>query len=140
MEAFRGRNVGTSDVWKITDQYRAGEVTDAEMQDLEAGLNRSHGSCNIMGTASTMASMVEVLGVGLPDNASIPAVDSRRNVLARMAGRRIVDLVREGVVIGQILTRGGVRGRRPRKCGDRRINECGDSFDGPRVRAVSGSN
>lgn len=102
---FRGRDVGTKDLWKITDQYREGEVTDAEMQDLEAGLNRSHGSCNIMGTASTMASMVEALGVGLPNNASIPAVDARRNVLARMAGRRIVDLVREGIAIGQILTR-----------------------------------
>jgi L-arabonate dehydrase len=103
--SFRGRDVGVADAWKITDQYRAGEVTDAEMLDLELGLSRSHGTCNVMGTASTMASMVEVLGLGLPNNAAIPAVDARRNVLARMAGRRIVDLVREGVVISQILTR-----------------------------------
>ena len=103
--SFRGRDVGVADAWKITDQYRAGEVTDAEMLDLELGLSRSHGTCNVMGTASTMASMVEVLGLGLPNNAAIPAVDARRNVLARMAGRRIVDLVREGVAISQILTR-----------------------------------
>ena len=103
--SFRGRDVEVADAWKITDQYRAGEVTDAEMLDLELGLSRSHGTCNVMGTASTMASMVEVLGLGLPNNAAIPAVDARRNVLARMAGRRIVDLVREGVVIGRILTR-----------------------------------
>src|SRR5271169_5296753 len=103
--SFRGRDVGVADAWKITDQYRAGEVTEAEMQDLELGLSRSHGTCNVMGTAATMASMVEVLGVGLPHNAAIPAVDARRYVLARMAGRRIVDLVREGVTIGQILTR-----------------------------------
>ena len=103
--SFRGRDVGVADPWKITDQYRAGKVTDAEMLDLELGLSRSHGTCNVMGTAATMASMVEVLGLGLPNNAAIPAVDARRYVLARMAGRRIVDLVREGVVISQILTR-----------------------------------
>src|ERR1700685_4084387 len=103
--SFQGRDVGVADAWKITDQYRAGNITDAEMQDLEMGLSRSHGTCNVMGTAATMASMVEGLGVGLPNNAAIPAVDARRNVLARMAGRRIVDLVREGVAIGQILTR-----------------------------------
>src|ERR1700690_4675935 len=103
--SFRGRDVGVADAWKITDQYRAGKITDAEMQDLEMGLSRSHGTCNVMGTAATMASMVEVLGVGLPHNAAIPAVDARRYVLARMAGRRIVDLVREGVTVGRILTR-----------------------------------
>ena len=58
-------------------------------------MHRSAGHCMTMGTASTMACMVEALGMGLPDNAAIPAVDARRNVLARMAGRRIVDMVRE---------------------------------------------
>ncbi len=102
---FRGRQLGIADLWKIADQYRAGDISQEEMQEVEGGLNRSHGSCNIMGTASTMASMVEALGVGLPDNASVPAVDARRNIIARMAGRRIVDLVKEDVTLDKILTR-----------------------------------
>ena len=68
-------------------------------------MHRSHGHCMTMGTASTMASMVEALGLGLPGNAAFPAVDGRRNVLARMAGRRIVDMVHEDQTISQILTR-----------------------------------
>jgi dihydroxy-acid dehydratase len=68
-------------------------------------MHRSHGSCMTMGTASTMASMVEALGMGMPGNAAIPAVDARRNVLARMAGRRIVDMVKEDLKISKILTR-----------------------------------
>ena len=68
-------------------------------------MNRSSGHCMTMGTASTMASMVEALGVGLPENAAIPAVDARRNHLARMAGRRIVEMVREDLVLSKILTR-----------------------------------
>ena len=103
--SFRGAPMGIADLWKVADQRRAGTVTPAEMVDVEAGLNRSNGSCNIMGTASTMACMVEALGIGLPDNASIPAVDARRKVLARTAGRRIVELVREGVTINDILSR-----------------------------------
>ena len=68
-------------------------------------MSRSPGSCNTMGTASTMASMVEALGIGLPTNAAIPAVDSRRYVLAHMAGRRIVEMVREDLKMSRILTR-----------------------------------
>jgi len=68
-------------------------------------MHRSHGHCMTMGTASTMASMVEALGVALPGNAAYPAVDARRNVLARMAGRRIVELVKEDVRLSRILTR-----------------------------------
>src|SRR5258705_12169171 len=68
-------------------------------------MHRSHGHCMVMGTASTMASMVEALGVGLPGNAAYPAVDARRNVIARMAGRRVVDMVKEDLKLSQILTR-----------------------------------
>lgn len=68
-------------------------------------MHRSHGHCMTMGTASTMASMVEALGVGLPGNATYPAVDGRRNVLAREAGRRIVQMVHDDVKLSQILTR-----------------------------------
>jgi L-arabonate dehydrase len=68
-------------------------------------MHRSHGHCMTMGTASTMASMVEALGVGLPGNAAYPAVDGRRNVLARNAGRRIVEMVHTDQTLSQILTR-----------------------------------
>ena len=73
--------------------------------DAEACMSRSPGHCMTMGTASTMAVMVEALGMGMPGNAAIPAVDSRRMVLAQLAGRRIVDMVRDDVVMSQILTR-----------------------------------
>ena len=68
-------------------------------------MHRSHGHCMTMGTASTMACMVEALGVGMPGNAAIPAVDARRNLLAREAGRRIVDMVKQDLVLSKILTR-----------------------------------
>ncbi len=68
-------------------------------------MHRSHGHCMTMGTASTMASMVEALGVGLPGNAAFPAVDARRNVIARMAGRRIVEMVEEDLKLSKIITR-----------------------------------
>ncbi len=73
--------------------------------DAEAAMSRSPGHCMTMGTASTMACMVEALGMGMPHNAAIPAVDSRRNVLARMAGRRIVDMVDEDLTLSDILTK-----------------------------------
>src|SRR4051795_460156 len=76
-----------------------------EFHAAEAGMNRSAGHCMTMGTASTMASLVEALGVGLPENAAIPAADARRNHLARMAGRRIVEMVREDLVLSKILVR-----------------------------------
>jgi L-arabonate dehydrase len=77
----------------------------AEFHEAEACTHRSHGHCMTMGTASTMACMVEALGIGMPGNAAYPAVDARRNLIARMAGRRIVDLVKEDVKISDILTR-----------------------------------
>src|SRR5260221_4800664 len=68
-------------------------------------MHRSHGHCMVMGTASTMASMAEALGVGMPGNAAYPAVDARRNVIARMAGRRIVELVKSKTNLSKILTK-----------------------------------
>ena len=103
---FRGKEVGSgTDVFRYSEAVRAGEMSLADFMDAEAGMSRSPGHCMTMGTASTMASMVEALGMGMPQNAAIPAVDSRRNVLAQQAGRRIVDLVRDDVRISQILTR-----------------------------------
>ncbi len=103
---FRGEDIGSgTDVWRFSEDVKAGRMSLQEFRDAEACMSRSAGHCMVMGTASTMASMVEALGLGLPQNAAIPAVDSRRNALAHAAGRRIVDLVRDDVKISQILTR-----------------------------------
>ncbi|MCP9951710.1 dihydroxy-acid dehydratase [Actinomadura madurae] len=84
---------------------RAGRATVADVEEAESCLNRTVGVCNVMGTGSTMAAMVEAMGVGLPGNAAIPAVDARRRVLARMAGRRVVDMVREDLTLDRLMTR-----------------------------------
>ena len=95
---------GTS-VWQFSEDVRSGKMSEAEFKEAESAMSRSPGHCMTMGTASTMASMVEALGVGLPHNAAIPAVDSRRNVLARLAGRRAVEMVHEDLKLSKILTR-----------------------------------
>jgi L-arabonate dehydrase len=103
---YKGREVGSgTDVWRFGEEVKAGRMALKHFLDAEAGMARSAGHCMTMGTASTMASMVEALGIGMPGNAAIPAVDSRRKVLAQLAGRRIVDLVRDSVTIDKILTR-----------------------------------
>ena len=103
---WRGKELGSgTGVWSMSEQVRAGTMKLQDFFDAESGMHRSHGHCMTMGTASTMASMVESLGIGLPGNAAYPAVDGRRNVLAREAGRRIVDMVRQDIKIGDILTR-----------------------------------
>jgi dihydroxy-acid dehydratase len=103
---YRGTDIGSgTNVWSMSEDLRAGKITLEEFHEAESCMHRSHGHCMTMGTASTMASMVEALGVGMPGNAAIPAVDARRNVLARMAGRRIVELVREKTPLSKILTR-----------------------------------
>jgi len=103
---FRGENIGSgTHVWKFTEMLKTGEMTEHDMVEAESCMSRSAGHCMTMGTASTMASMVEALGIGLPTNAAIPAVDSRRKVLARMAGRRIVAMVDEDLRMSKILTR-----------------------------------
>src|ERR1700751_6110861 len=103
---FRGRTIGSgTGVWQMSEEVRAGTMSQQEFIDAESCMNRSRGHCMTMGTASTMASMVESLGIGLPHNAAIPAVDARRQVLAHLAGRRIVEMVREDLTIEKILTR-----------------------------------
>ncbi len=103
---YRGQDIGSgTNVWSMSEDLRAGKITLEEFHEAESCMHRSHGHCMTMGTASTMASMVEALGLGMPGNAAIPAVDARRNVLARQAGRRIVELVREKVTLSKILTR-----------------------------------
>jgi dihydroxy-acid dehydratase len=103
---WRGQEVGSgTGVWSMSEQVRAGTLRLQDFLEAESCMSRSHGHCMTMGTASTMASMVEAIGLGLPGNAAYPAVDGRRNVIARMAGRRIVDMVHEDLVMSKILTR-----------------------------------
>lgn len=103
---YRGQRIGSgTGVWQMSDAVRAGKISMAEFLEAESCMNRSRGHCMTMGTASTMASMVESLGMGLPHNAAIPAVDARRQVLAHLAGRRIVEMVREDLTIDKILIR-----------------------------------
>ena len=102
----RGRDIGSgTDVWRFSDEVRAGTMSTAEFAAAESGMSRSPGHCMTMGTASTMATMAEALGVALPENAAYPAVDARRARLARMTGRRIVAMVREDLRLSRILTR-----------------------------------
>ena len=102
---YKGRDIGTSDVWRFNDAVRGGEMSNEELRVIEACMGRSRGHCAVMGTASTMASMVESLGLSLPGNAAIPAPDSRRKVLAQMSGIRIVEMVKENLRLSDVLTR-----------------------------------
>jgi len=103
---YRGTDIGSgTNTWSMSEDLRAGKITLEEFHEAESCMHRSHGHCMTMGTASTMASMIEALGVGMPGNAAIPAVDARRNVLARMAGRRIVEMVKEDLTLSKILLR-----------------------------------
>ena len=103
---FRGGDIGSgTHVWKFDAEVRAGKMSIAEFMDAEACMSRSAGHCMSMGTASTMACVVEALGMALPGNAAIPAVDARRNVLAHLTGQRIVAMVREDLRMSQVVTR-----------------------------------
>ncbi len=103
---FRGRDVGSGTMlWQLGDELKTGAISEADARAAEVCMSRSAGTCMTMGTASTMASLVEAMGVALPENAAIPAVDARRNTLAHLTGRRIVALVKEDVRLSHILTR-----------------------------------
>jgi len=103
---FEGRDIGSgTDVWRFSEAVRAGEMSLDEFMSAESGMSRSAGVCNTMGTASTMAGLTEALGISLPNNAALPAVDSRRKVLAHLTGNRIVQLVKDDVTPSKIMTR-----------------------------------
>ena len=103
---FRGKQIGSgTGVWQMSEDVRGGRMTQEEFTAAESCMHRSKGHCMTMGTASTMASMVEALGVALPGNAAIPAVDARRYRQAQLTGRRIVEMVEEEMVLSKILTR-----------------------------------
>ena len=103
---FQGKDIGSgTHVWKFEEERKTGVLSDAEYLQAESCMSRSPGHCMTMGTASTMACMVESLGLTLPGAAAIPAVDSRKKVLAQLSGRRIVEMVREDLRLSSILTR-----------------------------------
>ncbi|MCY6383785.1 IlvD/Edd family dehydratase [Hoeflea prorocentri] len=102
----RGCDVGSGTaVWKMSEDMRAGEMSPEAFMDAEQAMSRSAGSCMTMGTASTMASMMEAIGLALPQNAATPAVDARRRTLSQYSGRQIVDLVRRNIRMSDIVTR-----------------------------------
>jgi dihydroxy-acid dehydratase len=103
---FCGQDLGSgTDVWRFSEEMRAGRMSLESFMDAQTGMSRSVGVCNVMGTASTMATMVEALGLTLPHNAAIPAPDSRRLTMCQLTGRRIVEMVHEDLTLSKILTR-----------------------------------
>jgi L-arabonate dehydrase len=102
---FQGKDIGTSDVWRFNDAVRSGLMDQDQLVMAEASMCRSRGHCAVMGTASTMASMVEALGLSLPHNAAIPAADARRKVLAHLTGMRAVEMVRQNLCMSDVLTK-----------------------------------
>ncbi|MBB3060894.1 IlvD/Edd family dehydratase [Microbulbifer rhizosphaerae] len=102
----KGKDVGSGTlVWQMHEEYKAGNISLHEFLSAEGSMSRSAGTCNTMGTASTMACMAESLGTSLPHNAAIPAVDSRRYTLAHLSGMRIVDMVHEDLTLSKVLTK-----------------------------------
>jgi L-arabonate dehydrase len=103
---FKGQDLGSgTGVWKMSEDVRSGKMPIEEFFEAESCMHRSKGHCMTMGTASTMANMVEALGMSLPGNAAIPAVDARRYTLAQLTGRRAVQMVKDDFQISQILKR-----------------------------------
>ncbi len=103
---YQGQDIGSgTHTWKFDEMVKAGQMTLAEFMSAEEGNARSTGHCMTMGTASTMASMVESLGIGLPENAAIPAADARRYALAHLVGRRIVEMVKIDLKMSKVLKR-----------------------------------
>jgi L-arabonate dehydrase len=102
---WRGKDIGTSDVWRFDEAFKLGEINEQQFVEAEGCMARTQGHCAVMGTASTMATMVEALGLSLPNNAAIPAADVRRKVISQLSGRRIVEMVKEDLTLSKILTR-----------------------------------
>ncbi len=102
---WRGKDIGTSDVWRFAEAFKLGEINEQQFVEAEGCMARTQGHCAVMGTASTMATMVEALGLSLPNNAAIPAADVRRKVISQLSGRRIVEMVKEDLTLSKILTR-----------------------------------
>lgn len=103
---YRGQDIGSgTSVWRFTEEFRAGRMSADDLAEAESCMSRSHGHCMTMGTASSMACLVEVLGLSLPGSAALPADDARRRTLSHLVGRRVVSLVHEGLRPSKVLTR-----------------------------------
>ncbi len=103
---FRGERVGSGTaLWQMSEDIKAGKMTQEDFLEAEQAMSRSSGTCNTMGTASTMASMAEALGMALSGNAAIPAVDARRRVMAQLSGRRIVQMVKDDLKPSDVMTK-----------------------------------
>lgn len=103
---WQGKDIGSgTDVWKFSEAVRAGDMSLSDFMAAESGMSRSKGVCMTMGTASTMSSLVEAMGLSLPTNGALPAVDARRTALAHLTGKRIVEMVDEELKPSKILTR-----------------------------------
>ncbi|KZN12727.1 IlvD/Edd family dehydratase [Marinomonas sp. TW1] len=103
---YRGKDIGSgTDVWKFSEAVRGGKMSLDEFMRAESGMSRSRGTCMTMGTASTMSCLAEALGMSLPENGTLPAVDARRQALAHLTGMRIVEMVKEDLKPSDILTK-----------------------------------
>jgi L-arabonate dehydrase len=102
---YNGKSIGTSDLWRYQADLKEDKIREEELLTIESAMCRSSGHCAVMGTASSMACMVEALGLSLPGNAAIPAADARRKTLAQLSGLRIVEMVKEDLKISDILVR-----------------------------------
>ncbi|GGB01757.1 IlvD/Edd family dehydratase [Allosediminivita pacifica] len=103
---WKGKDIGSgTDVWKFSESVRAGDMTLEDFMAAESGMSRSVGVCMTMGTASTMSSLVESMGMSLPTNGALPAVDARRAALAHLTGKRIVEMVDEDLKPSDVLTK-----------------------------------
>ena len=102
----KGGTIGSgTGVWQLDADLNAGKITEDDFVAAEVSMSRSKGNCMTMGTASTMGSMVEALGMALPHNAAIPAVDARRYALAHMSGKRIVEMVKENLIMSKVVSK-----------------------------------
>ncbi len=102
----KGNTIGSgTGVWQLDADLSAGKITEEDFIEAEISMSRSKGNCMTMGTASTMGSMVEALGMALPHNAAIPAVDARRYSLAHMSGKRIVEMVKENLTMSKVISK-----------------------------------
>ena len=118
------RQLGSgSDVWKYWDEKRAGNITEADWDEIENGIARSFGTCMTMGTAATMMAIAEALGLSLPGASSIPAADSNHPRMATQSGRRIVEMVWEDLTTEKILDQARVRERHQGAHGDGRLDQ-----------------
>ena len=107
---FKGRDIGSgTDTWKFVEEYRAGRMSGEDLVEAEVCMSRSAGHCMTMGTASTMASISETLGMQLSGTSAIPAVDARRYAYAHLAGRRIVEMVHENLTMSKIVTKSAIK-------------------------------